>query len=521
MTVPTGPGATPRGTMSASGPHRALITVCVMAATLMQALDSTIANVALPYMQGSLSASADEITWVLTSYITAAAIMTAPVGWFASRFGRRNVFLVCLVGFTAASMLCGAAQSLPQMVIFRLLQGVFGAALVPMSQSTMLDIYPPEKHGSAMAMWGVGVMLGPILGPTVGGYLTDLYTWRWVFYVNLPVGILACAGLLAFMPKEAPKSEMRFDWIGFAALALGIGAFQMMLDRGHNQDWFSSTEIVTEAVLAGLGCYLFVVHMLTADKPFMPPELFKDRNFTAGLAMMFAVGVVLVATSALLAPWLQTLADYPVAMAGLVLSPRGIGTMASMLLGGRLIARVDPRLMIGIGLVLLCVSLNMMTGWNPGVAQQEIVLAILLQGFGLGLVFVPMQVVTFATLPAHLRNDGTALLSLFRNVGSAVGVAVTSAALARNVQVLHSQIAESATPFNRAMQAQKLLDPATRHGLALLDQIVNQQALIIAYIDDYKLMILSSLPALLLLFLMRGPRRTGKPPAQDAHALLD
>src|ERR1700682_5733147 len=245
----------------------------------MQALDQTIANVALPYMQGSLSATTDEITWVLTSYITAAAIMTAPVGWLAARFGRKYLFITCLTGFTVASMLCGAAQSLVQMVAFRVLQGIFGAALVPLSQSTMMDIYPIEKRAQAMAIWGMGVMVGPILGPTLGGYLTELYNWRYVFYINLPFGILATVGLIIFMPRSHPNFNMRFDWIGFAVLSLGIGGLQMMLDRGQTQDWFSSLEIIAELVLGCLGVYLFVVHMITAEKTFIPPALFRDRKF--------------------------------------------------------------------------------------------------------------------------------------------------------------------------------------------------------------------------------------------------
>ena len=498
--------------------HRTLITICAMAATLMQALDSTIANVALPYMQGSLSASADEITWVLTSYITAAAIMTAPVGWLAARFGRKNLMLVCLIGFTITSMMCGAAQSLAQIVVFRVLQGIFGAALVPLSQSIMLDIYPPEKRGMAMAIWGVGVMLGPILGPTVGGYLTDLYNWRWVFYVNLPVGMAAVAGLVVFMPGEASHSDMRFDWIGFGVLTLAIGAFQLMLDRGHGQDWFSSPEIIIEAVLAGLGAYLFLVHMWTAKRPFIPPAAFRDRNFVAGLALMFSVGMVLVATAALMAPWLQTLANYPVATAGLVLSPRGLGTMLSMLVGGRLTARIDPRLLIALGILMLCLSLEMMAGWTPDVSQHDIIVAIFIQGLGLGFVFVPLQVLTFATLRAEFRTDGTSMMSLFRNVGSAVGVSVTSAALAHNIQLVHAEISEYVTPFNRALQAYRELDPATMHGAALLDQIVNRQALIIAYMNDYKLMIYTSLPALVLLLFMRKPPVAAKPnPPQAAQ----
>jgi len=503
-------------------PHRGLITVCAMVATLMQALDSTIANVALPYMQGSLSATSDQITWVLTSYIVAAAIMTAPVGWLSARFGRKPLFIVCLVGFTIASMLCGVAQSLAQMVVFRVLQGVFGAALVPLSQSTMLDIYPPEQRGSAMALWGMGVMVGPILGPTLGGYLTDLYNWRWVFYVNLPFGILATIGIMLFLPKSAPRAGMKFDGLGFGVLALGIGAFQLMLDRGQDQDWFGSREIIIEAVLGGLGLYLFVVHLMTAEKPFLSPRLFRDRNLSASLAIMFSVGMVLLASSALLAPWLQTLAGYPVAAAGLVLAPRGFGTMGAMMLSGRLSGKVDPRLLMALGIVLLSYSLWSMTGWTPDVSARTVVVNTIVQGAGLGFVFIPLQLVAFATLPADLRTDGTALLSLLRNVGSAVGVSACSALLAHNVQVVHSELAANITPFNPALHgggAVQMLAPATARGAALLDQMVNNQATIIAYLDDFKAMLFVTAPAILLLLLLRGPAALTKPDPAHSAAL--
>lgn len=506
-------------------PHRALITVCAMIATLMQALDSTIANVALPYMQGSLSATSDQITWVLTSYIVAAAIMTAPVGWLAARFGRKNLFILCLVGFTAASMLCGVAQSLPQMVVFRLLQGVFGAALVPLSQAVMLDIYPPEQRGSAMAIWGVGVMVGPILGPTLGGYLTDVYDWRWVFFVNLPFGILAIGGLMLFMPKAPTDGGLKFDWTGFGVLALGIGALQMMLDRGQDQDWFSSGEIITEAVLAGLGIYLFVVHLLTAEKPFISRRIFTDVNFSASLVMMFAVGVVLLATSALLAPWLQTLGNYPVATAGLVMAPRGIGTMAAMLIGGRLSSRVDPRWIMGLGVLLLAWSLYEAMYWTPDVGARQLILTLMVQGAALGFVFIPLQVVAFATLPGQFRTDAASLLSLMRNVGSAIGVSITSALLAHNVQVLHAELGAYVNPFNRALQAggavAHLWDPATSRGAQALNGVINNQAQIIAYTDDYKLMLLTTLPTLLLLFIMRRPGAAPKAGGDGHAAVLD
>ena len=504
-------------------PNRSLITVCAMVATLMQALDSTIANVALPYMQGSLSATTDQITWVLTSYIVAAAIMTAPVGWLSARFGRKNLFIVCLVGFTVASMLCGVAQSLEEMVLFRLLQGVFGAALVPLSQSTMLDIYPPEQRGSAMALWGMGVMVGPILGPTLGGYLTDLYNWRYVFYVNLPFGILATAGLIVFLPKEEAKSDLRFDWLGFGVLALGLGAFQLMLDRGQTQDWFGSREVIIEAVLGGLGIYLFVVHLATAERPFLPPRIFKDRNFAASLAVMFSVGMILLASSALLAPWLQTLAGYPVAAAGLILAPRGLGTMAAMLISGRLTSRMDPRLIMAFGIVLLSYSLYEQTGWTPDVSSWTVIVNTMIQGAGLGFVFIPLQVVAFATLAPDLRTNGTSLLSLVRNVGSAVGVSATSALLARNSQIAHADLAATITPFHpiaRGIGATgRMLDPTSAKGAAMLDGLINQQALIIAYLDDFKAMLIVSAPAVLLLLLMRRPRRATAP--DPAHAAME
>jgi MFS transporter, DHA2 family, multidrug resistance protein len=504
-------------------PHRLIITLCTVGATLMQALDQTIANVALPYMQGSLSASFDEITWVLTSYITAAAIMTAPVGWLAARFGRKYLFITCLTGFTITSMMCGAAQTLHEMVLFRLLQGMFGAALVPLSQSTMLDIYPVEKRGSAMAIWGVGVMIGPILGPTLGGYLTEMYNWRFVFYINLPFGILATLGLVFFMPRSEPRDGMRFDWIGFAVLSLGIGGVQMMLDRGQDQDWFSAREIVIEAVLGGLGVYLFVVHMLTARRPFIPPSLFKDRNFSTGVAMMFAAGTILVSSSSLMAPWLQNLANYPVDTAGLIMAPRGIGTMAAMVLAGRIAARTDARWLMGGGIRCMVWSIWEMTSWTPDISEMRLIFTICVQGFGLGILFIPLQMVAFATLPVSLRTDGASLFSLARNIGAAIGVSVTSSMLAHNTQALHAEIGASVTPFNRALQdggaVQQHLNPATHHGAAMLDHIINQQAQIIAYVDDYKLMIFTTLPALLLLFLMRRPRQAAVP--TDAHAAMD
>ena len=490
-------------------PHRAMITVCAIGATLLQSLDQTIANVALPYMQGSFSASYDEITWVLTSYITAAAIMTAPVGWMAQRFGRKPLYVGCIVGFTVTSMMCGAAQSLGQMVLFRLLQGMFSAALVPLSQATLLDIYPHERRGFAMAIWGVGVMIGPIMGPTLGGFLTEFYNWRWVFYINLPFGVLATVGLLTFLPRSQGLTRLSFDWIGFTVLTAGIGALQLMLDRGQDQDWFTSKEIVIEAVVASLGIYLALVHIVLGRQPMIRAALFKDRNFSAGLAVMFAMGTLLVSSLALMTPWLQVMSNYPVETAGLIMAPRGLGNLCSIMIAGRLTTRVDERYLVGTGLTLVCASFYLMTGWTPDVSSHDIVMAIVVQGAGLGLVFTPLQVLSFSTLSPSMRTEGASIFSLIRNIGAALGVSATSAMLARNTQAMHETIGAAVTPFNRAMAAMGhgWLDPATYRGAALLDRMIQQQAQIVAYVDDYKMLILTTFPAIGLLLLMRQPRR--------------
>jgi len=367
------------------------------------------------------------------------------------------------------------------------------------------------------------VMVGPILGPTLGGYLTEMYNWRWVFYINLPFGVLATLGLLFCMPRSFGNFNMRFDWIGFGVLSLGIGGLQMMLDRGQNQDWFTSNEIITEAVLGGLGVYLFIAHMLTAKKPFIPPVLFRDRNFAAGLLLMFATGTILVSSSSLMAPWLQNLANYPVETAGLIMAPRGIGTMAAMLFGGRLSNRMDPRILMAGGILALSWSMWDMTAWTPDVSQWQIIVTIVIQGAGLGFIFLPLQVLAFATLAPQCRTDGASLFSLFRNIGAAIGVSVTSAMLSHNTQVLHEQIGSLVTPFNRALQdggaVARAWNPAHPHGAAALDAMVNQQAQIIAYINDYRMMIFTTLPSLLLLLLMRRPRLTA--PVDAAHTAMD
>jgi MFS transporter, DHA2 family, multidrug resistance protein len=488
-------------------PHRALITLSVMLASFMQALDNTIANVALPRIQGSVSATQDQMAWVLTSYIIAAAIMTPLSGWLAGQIGRKRVFLFSIVGFTVASALCGLAQSLPEIVLARLFQGLCGAALIPMSQAVLLDINPPERHAKAMALWVMGVTIGPILGPALGGWLTEHYNWRWVFYINVPFGILSFLGIMSFMP-ETQIRRSRFDFFGFTALSLAIGALQLTLDRGQLKDWFNSTEIWIEATVAGVAFYLFVVHMLTTSKPaFVSPALFRDRNFVTGNVFIFVVGVVLFATLALLPPMLQELLNYPVVLAGLVTAPRGIGTLAAMFIVGRMMGKVDTRLIIAVGFGLTAISCWQMTGFYLQMDSSSVVWSGLAQGLGTGFVYVPLAAITFATLSPQFRNEGTALFSLVRNVGSSIGISVVETMLTRNTQLMHSRLADQITPYNDVLYSQPAGTWTTTHGLVALNHSVTDQAAMIAYDNDFKLMMMLSLCVIPMVILLRSGNR--------------
>jgi len=492
-------------------PHRTMITVSVMLASIMQALDNTIANVALPHMQGSLGATQDQMTWVLTSYIIAAAIMTPLSGWLASRFGRKLVFQISIVGFTIASALCGIAQSLPEIVLARLLQGLCGAALIPLSQAILLDINTPQTHAKAMAIWVMGVTVGPILGPALGGWLTDNYNWRWVFYINVPFGVLSFLGLLTFL-RETPRRKLRFDFFGFVSLSLAIGALQLMLDRGQLKDWFGSTEICIYAIVAATAFYLFMVHSLTSREPFISPSLFKDRNFLTGNIFIFVVGLVLFATLALMPPLLQELMGYPVVTTGLVTAPRGIGTFVAMFLYSRVSSRLDTRLIIAAGFGLTAFSLWQMTHFDLQMGSSLIVWSGVVQGVGTGLVFVPLATITFATLMPQFRNEGTAVFSLLRNLGSSIGISAVETLLVRNTQTLHASLAAHVTPYADPLQRQ-LAHGLSGGSLAAMNQVVNAQAAMIAYLDDFKLMMIVTLCVMpLILLLRKGSRAAGGTP---------
>jgi len=501
--------------------ERIIVTIGVMMAVLLQVLDTTIANVALPHMQASLSATQESINWVLTSYIVASAIALPISGWAADRVGRKRLLLISVVGFTATSVMCAAATSLTEMVIFRALQGVSGAFIVPLAQATLFDINPREKHGQAMALFGGGVMIGPILGPVLGGWLTDNYNWRWVFLVNLPVGILCVLLMARYMPKT-DTHRRKFDLFGFALLALALGGLQMFLDRGEQKDWFESWEIIVEAGLAIAAAWMFVVHIVTAKHPLFDRSMFADRNFSTGLLFMAVTGVLLLAGLALLPPLLQNLYGYSVLQSGFLTAPRGVGTLISMLLAGRLVGRVDSRLLVGIGVALMGVSLWMMTGFALEQPSRPVVMSGVVQGLGLGLIFVPLQSLAFETLAPHMRTTAASLLNLSRNIGGSVGISIVSAQLVRMTQVAHADLATQVTqqtiPTSSSEMLQTIGPAVGPPALAFINAEVTRQALFIAYLDDFKLMMLVTFAVLPLLLLMKRGRQVG---TGQPHVAMD
>jgi DHA2 family multidrug resistance protein len=518
--------------MSGAGPtplppglRRNMVTICAMTATIMQALDTTIANVALPYMQGTLSASQDQINWVLTSYIVAAAIMTAPVGWIANRFGRKRIFIICSAGFTLASVLCGLAQDITQMVLFRLLQGVFGAALVPLSQAVMLDSYTLQERAKAMSIWGMGVMMGPIMGPSLGAWLTETYSWHWVFFVNLPFGAITVLGLIVFMDETRKDLTLRFDWLGFTALAVAIGALQLALDRGEQLGWLESNEIIAEFIIAAVAFYFFLAHSFTTPMPFIRFALFRDRNFVTGCIFMVVMGLVLFSTMALSSPYLQNVIGYPIITAGLLLASRGVGTFFAMMMVGRMMRYFEARTLIICGLTLTAGTLFFMTGWTDQTQVPEIVNISVIQGFGFGLVFVPLSTVAFLTLPDNLRTDGTAMLTLMRNVASSVGISLVIAELTQGSRRTYAILSEHINPFNHALQMPDvggIINLSTDAGRAMADKIVAMQAQIIAFSHDYQLVmmfILCTIPLAIMIGSTKAALR--KQAAGPEHAVVE
>lgn len=482
------------------------ITISIMLATVMNSLDTTIANVALPHIQGSVSASSDQITWVLTSYIVAAALVTPLSGWLAARIGRKRLFMISISGFTVASMLCGIATSLPEIVLFRLLQGVFGAALIPLSQAVLLDINPPEEHGQAMAIWGAGAILGPVLGPALGGWLTESLNWRWVFFINLPVGIMALLGVWLFIRGDKGERPRPFDFLGFGALVLFIGGFQMMLDRGPGEDWFSSPEIWTEALVGLAGLWIFIAHTVTAEHPFFDRRLAADRNFLTASVFGFFIGILLFSTMALLPPMMQNLLGYPVLTSGLVSMPRGIGSFIAMFIVGQLVGRIDTRLILMTGLSISCVALWQMMHFDLSMTAGPLIISGFIQGLGIGLIFVPLSTLAFATVSPELRGEGSSLYTLIRNLGSSVGISIMQALVVFHTRTMGASLSEHVDPSSPTVQAALGARVGNPGGLMGIEGEITRQATMVAYIDDFKLMLIVTVLCMPMLLLMRKPK---------------
>jgi len=486
-------------------PNRLLITAIAMLAVTMQLLDTTIANVALPHMQGSLAATQDEIAWVLTSYIVAAAISTPVTGWLAGRMGRTRLFSIAMMGFTVTSALCGLATTLPQIVLFRIMQGLFGASLVPLSQAILLDAYPRGELQRAMGIFSMGVMIAPILGPVLGGYLTDEFSWRWCFFINIPIGILAIAGAIAFVP-EVPGHSRKLDWFGFGFLGLGVTCLQLVLDRGESKGWFQSGEIQLEGALALFCLYMFVVHSATTARPFFDVRMFKDQTYIVSTIIMMLIFIVYYGSMVLTPQMLQQELGYPVLTAGLIMAPRGAGTILAIMITNRLNKWIEPRALVGFGLLLSGITLYLMSGWNLMTSSTSIVIMGLLQGAGSGCINVPITTMAFATLPGELRTEATSFYSLTRNIGSAIGVSVAASQLVESTQINHGYLSEFMNPF-RGMKL-----PHDALGMHLMNLGLTQQAAMVAFINIFWLLGILCVAIIPLVFFLRVPPKAPKQP---------
>ncbi|MFM5948792.1 MAG: DHA2 family efflux MFS transporter permease subunit [Novosphingobium sp.] len=502
-----------------------LLAVGIMTASLIQILDSTIANVAIPHMQTSLGATSDEVSWVLTSYIVAVAVAMPITGWLADRVGSRRLFIFSVVGFVLASMLCGMAQNITEMVIFRAMQGAMGAFISPLSQAAMIDTNKPSRQAQMMALWGMGVMIGPIMGPLIGGWLTQNWNWRWVFYVNVPLGAVALLIMLAELPSR-PIVRRKFDLAGFAMVGIMLTSIQLLLDRGNHIDWFEAFESWIYLFLALSSAWMALIHFTTVKDPLFSRSLFADPNFLFATFFSLSMGVVMFATMALLPPMLQRLFGYSVIDTGEAMMPRGVGTLITMQLSGLLIRRgFDPRILISLGFAIATISLWEMSHWTLQTDYWHIASSGFVQGLGMGLVFIPLNATAFATLPPNLRTDGSSVLNLSRSIGSSIGISIVTTMLARNLQTSHSDLAAHITASFTQVIDFATIDRFQAYGdavLRMIDAEVNRQAAMIAYVDDFYLMMWMTLAMVPLTVLMTkpnlrqpGPPQAGKPEERE------
>jgi DHA2 family multidrug resistance protein len=496
---------------SAKGPFTGgmlvLITIPVLLASLLHALNMSTAYVALPNMQGNLSASPDQVGWIITSFVVASAVGTVLTGWLSMRIGRRRLFLGSIVGFTVTSLLCAGATGLGELVFMRVLQGFVSAPLLPISQAIMLDIYPRRRHGFAMSIWSMGMILGPVVGPTLGALLTEWYDWRYLFFMNLPMGLLAFVGVYLTLP-DAEKGTQRLDWIGVIALIVAVICVQLMLDRGERQDWFESPEIILEAVLAALAFYILIVHCMTSDNPYLNLAILKDRNYVVGLCLIFVFGIAVFSSLFILPLFLQNVQDYPVLAAGWMVSVRGIGTMLAMIMGGVLADRVPAKFLILFGLGCVGVANIWMTYWTADVSPYDIIWVTMVSGFGMGVMWVTLTTVTFSTLMPDLRTEGAALFALIRAIGASVGTSVIVAILVRSSQVNYSELRDHINPFSEALRFSRssaFWDLGSTSGLESLRNVVVAQAETIAYLNAFTFLVAVAMAGVPFVFLLRKP----------------
>jgi MFS transporter, DHA2 family, multidrug resistance protein len=490
--------------------ERIIITIPVLAASLLHSVNMSTAYVALPNIQGNLSATPSQIGWVITAFVVASAIGTIVTGWLASQLGRRRLFLFSIAGFTLTALLCASANSLTELVTFRAIQGFVSAPLLPLSQSVMLDTYPRERHGFAMSIWSMGMILGPVMGPTLGAMLTEWYNWRYLFFMNVPLGIIAFAGIYAVLP-EARSKRSPLDWIGVTALIVGVASLQLMLDRGQSQDWFDSVEIQVEAALAAACLYIFVAHCLTARDPYLSLAIFKDRNFVVGLFLIFVFGICAFSTMLVLPLFLQTVQAYPVLTAGWILSARGLGTMVAMLSGGILADRFPVRYLLITGLGCITASNAWMTGWNANVGMTEVIGSTVLSGFGMGMMWVTLTTVTFSTLAQNFRVEGAALFALIRAIGASMGTSIAVAVVVYSTQANYIELRGHVSHFNEVLQLGPGWSTQSASGLMSLYNIVMEQARLIGFLNAYLFLTMVSMAAIPFVFLLK-PRPQSEEP---------
>lgn len=492
-----------------------LTSIAVMAATIMQVLDTTIVNVALPNMAGELDATPDNIGWVLTSYLIASAMIMPLTGYITDRIGQKRFLLISIAGFVITSMLCGMATSLFQIVLFRFLQGMFGASLVPLSQSIMLQVFPGEQRGKAMAIWAMGVMVAPIMGPTLGGWLTDVWSWRWTFYINLPVGIASFLLAMRHVPDTAVRAR-RMDWMGFATLALGIGALQLVLDRGNQDDWFSSQMLVFAAFVSMISFVIFIAYSLTGKHhPLFDLRIFKDRNFLVASLMMTTVGIGFFGGMVLQSLFLQNFLGYPTFEAGLYMAPRGVASLLVMMFVGKFSGKIPLRNFILVGILASIAGNYLMTSFTSDITANDLIVPMMLQGMGMGLIFVPISTLAFTTLPKETAAEAAGIYSLIRALGSALGISILATYFSRDTQQNWSLLRGQITPYNEALQiylAPLHLGTQDPQGIAFAARAVLHQAQNIGYIDSFWFATLNFVMMLPLLLLVRTPAK--RAPAQ-------